>query len=212
MYAFAQRTDTFVVDEPLYGHYLRNSGALHPGADEVMRVMDCDANRVIRDALLGPYAELIELDWSFLDRLVNVLLIRDPAEMLTSLVRQLPAPTMLDTGLELQWQLFEHLTARGHTPPVLDARELLLAPEDVLRKLCQRIDIAFDVAMLHWPPGGRPEDGIWAKYWYHNLHRSSGFAAYRAKDEPVPGHVIPLYQACREIYDKLRPHVIRGDA
>ena len=30
MYAFAQRPDTAVVDEPLYAHYLRVSGADHP--------------------------------------------------------------------------------------------------------------------------------------------------------------------------------------
>ncbi len=30
MYSFAQRDDTRVVDEPLYGHYLRVSDAAHP--------------------------------------------------------------------------------------------------------------------------------------------------------------------------------------
>ena len=34
MYSFAQRPDTRVVDEPLYGHYLRVSGAEHPGDQE----------------------------------------------------------------------------------------------------------------------------------------------------------------------------------
>ena len=38
MYAFAQREDTTVYDEPLYAHYLSNSNAreYHPGADEVL--------------------------------------------------------------------------------------------------------------------------------------------------------------------------------
>ena len=37
MYSFAQREDTIVVDEPLYGHYLRISGAKHPGHHEIMQ-------------------------------------------------------------------------------------------------------------------------------------------------------------------------------
>ena len=42
MYAFAQRSDTRVIDEPLYGHYLRVSDAAHPGANEVMAAMECN--------------------------------------------------------------------------------------------------------------------------------------------------------------------------
>ncbi|MGD8481270.1 MAG: sulfotransferase family protein, partial [Gammaproteobacteria bacterium] len=33
MYSFAQRPDTRVLDEPLYGHYLKSSGARHPGRE-----------------------------------------------------------------------------------------------------------------------------------------------------------------------------------
>ncbi|MEZ4661620.1 MAG: hypothetical protein R2911_29060 [Caldilineaceae bacterium] len=40
--------------------------------------------------------------------------------------------------------------------------------------------------MLSWAPGPRPEDGSWAKYWYANVHKSSGFAPYVEKDEPFP--------------------------
>ncbi|MCZ6816928.1 MAG: sulfotransferase family protein, partial [Planctomycetota bacterium] len=96
MYAFARRSDTRVVDEPLYGHYLRVSGADHPGRDEVLVDMDCDGQRVIRDVVFGPCDRsvlflkqmahhLMEMDTSFLSRTINVLLIRDPREMLPSL-------------------------------------------------------------------------------------------------------------------------------
>jgi hypothetical protein len=54
MYSFAQRQDTRVLDEPLYGHYLRVSGADHPAAAEVMAAMDCDGERVVRRSILGP--------------------------------------------------------------------------------------------------------------------------------------------------------------
>ena len=53
MYSFAQRADTRVVDEPLYAHYLRVSGADHPGREDVLRSLDQDGERVVRDVILG---------------------------------------------------------------------------------------------------------------------------------------------------------------
>lgn len=32
--------------------------------------------------------------------------------------------------------------------------------------------------MLEWKSGPIKEDGIWAKYWYENVHQSTGFSAY----------------------------------
>ena len=120
MYAFAQRSDTRVIDEPLYAHYLRVSGAEHPGRDDVLGSMDQDGDRVARDVILGPSDRpilfmkqmahhLVDLDLSFLSDTVNVLLIRDPVEMLPSLVKQLPDPTLTDTGLRRQTELAEQL-------------------------------------------------------------------------------------------------------
>ena len=54
MYSFAQRADTRVVDEPLYAHYLRVSGADHPGREEVLAALDQDGERVVREVILGP--------------------------------------------------------------------------------------------------------------------------------------------------------------
>ena len=44
MYSFAQRSDTKVFDEPLYGYYLKETSAAtyHPGAKEIMDSMECD--------------------------------------------------------------------------------------------------------------------------------------------------------------------------
>lgn len=182
MYSFAQRPDTWVVDEPLYAHYLRVTGIEHPGRDEVLAAQDADGERVVREVILAERERplvffkqmahhLVELDRGFLHECANVLLIRDPAEVLTSLVRQLPEPRLADLGLALQREIFDQLTAAGPAPPVLDARELLLDPEGVLRRLCERLGIAFDREMLAWPAGPRPEDGVWAKHWYQGLHQ-----------------------------------------
>jgi acyl carrier protein len=54
MYAFSMRGDTRVVDEPLYAHYLRLSGAEHPGRREVLASMENDGEEVVRGLILGP--------------------------------------------------------------------------------------------------------------------------------------------------------------
>jgi hypothetical protein len=221
MYSFAQRADTRVVDEPLYAHYLAVSGASHPGADEVMAHMHTDAGEVIRAVILGPCDRpilfmkqmahhLIDLDHGFLAQTINVLLVRDPTEMLPSLAETLPQPTLRDTGLAMQSALLAELLALGQTPPVLDARELLLDPPGVLTQLCAQVGIAFDPAMLSWQPGPRPEDGIWAKHWYHAVHQSSGFQPYRPKDTPVPAWLQPLLAECLPHYAQLTQYAIRA--
>jgi hypothetical protein len=42
MYSFAQRSDCRVVDEPLYAHFLRVSGAARPYRDAVLATQDND--------------------------------------------------------------------------------------------------------------------------------------------------------------------------
>jgi hypothetical protein len=221
MYSFAQRADTQVIDEPLYGHYLRVSQAEHPGREEVMAAMDCDGERVVREVILGPVAKpilfmkqmahhLVEIDRGFLAQTVNVLLIRDPVQMLPSLVNNLRQPTLRDTGLAIQSELYRQLCEMGQQPPVLEAKQLLLNPEAVLSQLCHRLGIAFEPAMLHWPTGGRPEDGVWAPYWYQNVHRSTGFEPYRPKQAPFPAVLEPLLAECQPHYEFLASFAIQA--
>ena len=70
-------------------------------------------------------------------------------------------------------------------------------------KLCARIAIPFDEAMLSWTAGPRPEDGVWAPHWYHQVHRSRGFQPYRPKTEPFPSELKPLLAESQPYYDQL---------
>ena len=214
MYAFAQRADTRVVDEPLYAHYLRTTGVEHPGREAVLAAQDADGERVVREVVLGAcdrpvlflkqMAHHLEgLDWGFLDRTANVLLVRDPGEVLASLVQVLPEPVLRDTGLPLQARLAAHLRARGRDVPVLDARRLLADPRGVLSRLCARLGLPFDEAMLSWPAGPRPEDGVWAPHWYAGVHRSTGWQPWRPKSERVPPRLAPLLGEARALYAEL---------
>jgi hypothetical protein len=223
MYSFAQRSDTRVVDEPLYAHYLRVSGAQHPGRDDVLRAQSSDGAAVVRDVIFAPSDRpvvlfkqmahhLVALDRAFLARCANVILTRDPTDMLPSLVHQLPHATLADTGYAVQTELVDELRRLGQDPPVLDARELLLDPHEVLRELCRRLAIAFEPAMLAWQPGARAEDGVWAPHWYAAVHRSSSFQRYEPKREPFPARLEPLLAQCRPHYERLLALAIRAPA
>ncbi len=221
MYSFAQRSDTRVFDEPLYGHYLATTPArhYHPAAEAVMESMDCDGERVVREVLLGPHDRpvvffknmthhLANLDWSFLPRLSNVLLTRDPRDMLPSYAAVVELPTLADTGYPDQVRLLRYLREQGQDPPVLDSARLLQDPRRVLDELCRRLDIPFEPAMLRWDAGPRPEDGVWAPYWYAAVHRSTGFAPYRPKTEPFPERLLPLLEQSLPYYQVLAREAI----
>jgi hypothetical protein len=213
MYSFAQRADTRVVDEPLYGHFLRVTGTVHPGRDDVLAAVNCDGDAVMQELLQtsGPpdylfmkqmAHHLVDLDKSFLRKTRNIFLIRDPQQMLPSLTIQLPDAGLADTGLKMQWELYEELIDAGQHPAILDSRELLLNPGDVLLRLCRHLGLPYTDAMLHWDAGARPEDGIWAPHWYHAVHRSTGFSNYVHKDD-FPSQLEPLLNECKPWYDKL---------
>lgn len=223
MYSVAQLDDVKIVDEPLYGHFLRATGAQHPGREIVLASMNCDGEEVM-SGLLGQQLEygqrrlflkhmahhLFDLDRSFLNNTVNAFLIRDPREMLPSLTVQLPNAGLFDTGLQQQWELFESLQEMGQSPLVLDSRELLLDPGAVLSQFCRAMGLRYTDRMLHWPGGGRPEDGVWAPYWYHAVHRSTGFAPYRAKDG-FPEELQELLAECQPWYERLYDYALRAN-
>ena len=220
MYSFAQRDDVRVVDEPLYGHYLRVSGADHPGREDVLAAMNCDGDAVMKELLetqsgspsrrlfLKHMAHhLIGLDLGFLAETTNVLLIRDPREMLPSLTIQLPQAELADTGLRRQWELFERLRGQGRSPAVVDSRELLLDPAGVLATLCAHVGLDFDDRMLRWDAGPRPEDGVWAPHWYEAVHKSTGWSPFVAK-EHFPDRLDDLLRVCKPWYDRLFAHAV----
>ncbi len=219
MYSFRQRPDTVVVDEPLYAHYLRTTGADHPGISEVLETMEGDGGRVVREVILGPCGRpvhffknmahhLVGLDREFLSRITNVLLIRHPEEMLPSLAEQLPEPTLRDTGLRQQVEILDAVLEEDGEPVVFDAKELLLDPAGILRKACERLGIPFEEKMLRWPAGPKPEDGVWSKHWYDSVHASTGFAPYRPKTGRFPQRLEPLLVECLPLYERLRGHAI----
>ena len=210
MYAFAQREDTKVFDEPLYAHYLKVSGVKHPAREQVLEALENDGNKVVKEVILQQSDKLlfhklmthflIGIDTEFLSEVINIIFIRKPEEIITSYSKVIPNPSINDIGVKQQYELFLDLERRGIEPIVFDSKYLLKNPELMLSRLCKILDVSFDKKMLEWKKGARIEDGVWAKYWYKNIHNSTGFLPYAKKAITLTGSNAELAEECLPYY------------
>jgi hypothetical protein len=222
MYSFAQRKDTHVIDEPYYASYLAKTGIDHPGKEAVLEAQSADSATVTERLTGGQYDKpivfiknmahhLAEFDNDVLKDMRNVFLIRDPREMLLSLIKKIPGPKISDTAYPQQYRLFRYVTHTLDQPPlVIDSAELLKNPPGVLQKLCSKLEIDFDENMLRWEPGPLPEDGVWAEHWYASVHESMGFNPYTPKKGPVPERLEPMLENCKNYYVRMYKHAIKA--
>lgn len=220
MRSFENRSDTVVVDEPLYGYYLAATGIDHPGRDEIIESMSVSWADVVRQLTFGELPPgktvfyqkhmthhlLPEINRAALAGLRHAFLIRNPRRLLASYAKVRDTPTLADLGLEQQVEIF-----RRFGGPVIDAADIAATPRPALDALCGALGIPFDEAMLSWPPGPRPTDGIWAKYWYDNVWASTGFSERRSPDErseptALPPGLEPLAARCQDFYDEMAAH------
>lgn len=221
MRSWESRSDTRVIDEPFYAHYLAETGYDHPGAAEVIGCGETDWRKVVeRVATHRGEAPILfqkqmtqhmlgHIDRSWLGKVSNCFLIRDPRRMLLSFSRVIPNPSLDQTGLPQQVELFNFVRERtGAVPPVIGAKDVLLNPERMLRRLCAALDVRFDHAMLSWRAGRRESDGVWAKHWYASVEDSTGFAQYAEDDRPLPAQMNGLLGECQELYEQMAQHLI----
>jgi hypothetical protein len=214
MRAWENRPDTVVVDEPFYAAYLARTGADHPARDEVIRSQPTDPAEVVaglQGALpagasvhyakhMTHHLDAVD-DLSWVAAFRNVLLIRDPREVVASYVKAREACEPADIGLLQQERL---LGVLDEAPPVIEAADFLRDPEGHLRWLCTWLGIDFSDRMLSWPAGPRESDGVWAPHWYDAVWASTGFAAYRPREVDLTPHDAAVAEACRPAYERLR--------
>jgi hypothetical protein len=234
MRSFENRPDTVVVDEPLYGYYLAETGIDHPGRNEIMRSMPTRWPEVVEQLTSGPLPPgrtvyyqkhmthhlLPDVDRGLLGRLRHAFLIREPRRLLASYAKVRDTPTLADLGLEQQVEIY-----RLFGGPVIDAADLAAKPQETLKALCGALGIGFDPAMLSWPAGPRPTDGVWARNWYARVWASTGFtsgrdsgggaatpappdsggggAASAAPPDELPAALEGLAARCQPFYDEL---------
>jgi hypothetical protein len=211
MRAWENRPDCRVVDEPLYAYYLSETGIDHPGREEVIAAGQPSWPAVIAELTApveGVYYQkhmahhlIPQLPRSWIGSLTNVLLIRDPAEVVASYLRSRPAVSVSDIGLVQQNELYDLL---GGQVPVVDASDFLGDPEGYLRWMCAHAGVDFTPMMLRWPAGPRPTDGVWARYWYGTVIASTGFEPYRAREVSLDGEAHEVVSRVLPIYERLR--------
>lgn len=220
MYAWANRGDTTVVDEPMYAYYLKKTGiSYHPGTRDILQSLPWELTDVVEKLILCPVHtdiyfikgmahHYLDDDYSFLLQLNNVFLIRDPLQLITSYTRVIDQPTMDDIGLQREWELFTFLQDQGHQPIVLDSNRVLQNPKKVLRATCQRLEIPFSHTMLSWPAGPIAEDGCWGPYWYGNVWKSTGWSAPDTSQRPLRADLQQLYQEAMLYYHRMQQYVL----
>src|SRR5262245_2075781 len=216
MRAWSNREDTVVVDEPLYAYYLHATGKAHPGADEVIATGETDWQKIVAH-LTEPIGNgkriffqkqmthhlLPEIDREWLAAVTNCFLIRDPREVISSYIKKREDPALEDLGFVQQAEIFDFVRTRTNAvPPVVDAKDVLQDPERTLRLLCEAIGIEFSKSMLSWPPGLRDTDGIWAKYWYGEVAKTTSFRLYRPTHHELPEKFGEAYERSRDCYAK----------
>jgi hypothetical protein len=218
MRSFSSRADCAVTDEPFYGCYLKATGADHPMADQVIAAMDCDWHSVAR-TLAGPtpggkpawYQKHMPHHMTGpiapddLQGVVHAFLIRDPARMAASYAAKRESVTPEDLGVAAQRAFFEREAERtGRAPPVIDASDVLGDPAATLSALCAALGLEWDPAMLRWPAGRHPDDGVWAPHWYAKVEASTGFDAAEKAVPPLTLELAEVAAACRADYEALK--------
>ncbi|MGV0036562.1 MAG: hypothetical protein ACNYPE_17005 [Candidatus Azotimanducaceae bacterium WSBS_2022_MAG_OTU7] len=213
MYSFGGRADCTVVDEPFYAAYLAMTGIVHPMQDQVLASQFQNPEVVSRQLLAAVDTPVfyqkhmtqhmvdgIPLDW--MADVTNVFLIRHPARVVASYAKKREGPQLDDIGFRQQAELFDHVSALGQTPFVIDSYDIRRDPEGMMHKLCAALDLPWDEGMLRWPSGGHASDGVWASHWYGAVHASTGFA-------DVEGDLPLLDTGCAEVAAQAMPYYDR---
>ena len=194
MYSFAQRSDTKVVDEPFYAYYLThvNTKVDHPGKREIINSQSSSFNEIVsememfmeKDVLFikNMTHHLAKTNVNFSRNWYHLILTRSPQSAYISFKKVISNPTVLDMGYKEQYAIALKFKKKNIPFYILSSEELLNSPKKELKNLCDYLKINFDNNMLSWDRGGIKEDGIWAKFWYENVHKSHGFKPNKKMD------------------------------
>lgn len=223
MYSFAQHPDITVMDEPFYGYYLKHADLqiTHPMEEDIVQAMETNAEAVVdtinekseREVVFvkGMAHHYLMEDPRFLLDWQNVILIRHPQKLIASFAKVIDNPSLKDIGIKKAAALYTYLSSHGKPPIVIDSDVLMENPKRYLQKLTERLGIPFSENMLSWEKGGIPEDGLWAPFWYKNVHSTSGFSVQQAKPAPFPPKLKGLLKEALPYYETLQKSILLND-
>lgn len=214
MRAWENRSDTRVMDEPLYAHYLNKTGLTdHPLSKEILASQPQEEEEAI-GTCFQPLGHGITIDYQkhmaqhllpgmdrgWLAKQTIILLLRDPRRVLASYSKVRASVTLADIGLPQQQELAEQAAL------IVDSGNFLCDPEAYLRAICSSVNVDFETSMLSWPAGSRDSDGAWAPAWYGSVEASTGFGP-AVQDSgslvELPSALEPVAEEATEIYQEL---------
>ena len=224
MYSFAQHKTVAVLDEPFYGYYLAHANLKveHPGTKEILKTLPRSKKHVLDHIntvskqgnhvfIKGMAHHYLSSEPSHILPWQNVILIRHPKKLLASFSKVIRNPTLDDIGIKKAAALFMYLKNQGNTPLVIDSDQLLENPERYLQKICKILGISFTKEMLSWQKGGIEQDGIWAQYWYSNVHKSTGFEIQKSSTQSMPNSLQTVLDQALIHYTILKTHILKND-
>ena len=147
MYSFAQRSDTLVYDEPLYAIIKKTQmQKYHPGTKEILKSMENNGTKVI-EMMMGFHKKpvvffknmthhLLNLNRSFMQNMIHIILTRDPEEMLPSYAKIIQNPNLKDVGYAAHTDLVNDLNCMNIKPIIVDSKTILINPKLALNHLC----------------------------------------------------------------------------
>lgn len=222
MYSFAQHPEFKVLDEPFYGYYLTQirDRETHPMEQEILDNMPnehqeilmqiSDATREKRVFIKNMAHHCLDPEPYFMNDWQNVILIRDPKKLLQSFAKVIERPDLDAIGIKRAFELMEFFDRHHMAYTVIESDELMIDPGMYLSQLCEELGITYYPQMTKWPAGPNPADGIWAPYWYKNVHRSTGFAKPKSRLEPElwNNHLEQVYTQALPYYNQLKLKVL----
>lgn len=220
MRSWGNRSDTIVVDEPFYAHFLHHTGLDHPMREQVIATGEIRWQVVAEQMQQRPdegifYQKHIATHWlehfthDWLYQLEHVFLIREPEPVVASYANKREAVTASDVGYAQQAALFDIVTQQqGSRPLVIDSKRFLADPSSQLKSICAALAIPFEPAMLSWPAGPQASDGVWGAHWYDAVNQSTGFSAARSMVPELDAHQRSIAQSCRPFYEAMAQYAL----
>ena len=222
MYSFNNRKDCQGIDEPFYAHYLKHTGLIHPMRESILATMEIDENKIVENLkskqtdidylfVKNMASHLYHLKNDFYYQAENIFLIRDTDAVVNSFAKVVSDFSLDDIGIKQEFEIYQKLKDHGLNPPIIDSNELLKNPEKILREVCRQLEIPFDMDMLKWQAGPKTIDGIWAKHWYSNTHKSTRFSiAIPSEKRQVPYDKETIAKEAKKYYNTLFEQSIKA--
>ncbi|ANB13138.1 hypothetical protein AWJ20_1419 [Sugiyamaella lignohabitans] len=86
--------------------------------------------------------------------------------------------------------LYDHLVKLGKRPLVVDATDIIADPEQVLKQMCESVDLPFDQSMLSWDENSPKVVKAFEKWngWHDDCLKSTGFNNKSRTNGATNGH------------------------